>query len=377
MNKQIIIVGTGISGSSIARLLAEQGQQVTIIDSKPHIGGNCYDYYDENGICIHKYGTHIFHTDNKEVWDFVSRFTKWHPYMHKVLGLVDGQLVPIPFNLNSIHKVFPTSLANRLEEKLISRFGFNKKVPILELRKTDDADLNFLAEYIYQKIFLIYTMKQWGQKPEDIDPAVTGRVPVYISKDNRYFQSRWQGIPDKGYTALISEMLNHPNINVELNTKWMDVAPLYKDDTIFYSGAIDELMDRKFGDLPYRSVNFDFRTYNQEFFQENSVVNYPENYDFTRIGEYKYFLNDKSNKTVVSYEYPEPYEYGKNEPYYPIKSDENLALYQKYLALAKEKYPNIHLLGRLGDYKYYDMDKAIKRAFALMATINNQSNFNG
>ena len=362
----IIVVGAGISGATIARLLAEQGKNVEIIDKKSHIGGNCYDYYDENGICVHKYGTHIFHTDDKKVWDFVSRFTKFHPYMHKVLGYIDGQLVPIPFNLNSIAKLFPDALGKRIECKLVEKFGLNKKIPILELRNTSDDDLSFLSDYIYEKVFLHYTMKQWGQKPEDIDPSVTARVPVYVSKDDRYFQNKYQGIPLNGYTKMIENMLNHPKIKVSLNTDWNLLKKEHCNDKIYYSGPIDELMDYEYGELPYRSVSLDFRTYNMKYFQECAVVNYPNNYDFTRIGEYKYFLQDNSCKTVVSFEYPEQYVRGKNEPYYPIVSDLNSKLYDKYVENAKKIYPNIFFCGRLGDYKYYDMDKAIFRCFSLL-----------
>lgn len=365
------IIGAGISGATLARTLAEKGDSVLVIDAKPHLGGNCYDYYDENGICVHKYGTHIFHTDIQKAWDFAGRFTKWHPYMHKVLGMIDGQLVPIPFNLNSIRMLFPESMAKRLEDKLVEMFGFNRKVPILELRKTADSDLNFLAEYVYQKVFLIYTQKQWGVRPEDLDPSVTGRVPVYVSRDDRYFQNRWQGIPLNGYTAMMEQMLDHPNITVKLNTSWNDIKDEadVRNGRIFYSGAVDELMDWQFGELPYRSVELDFRTYDREFFQPNSVVNYPENYDFTRIGEYKYFLDDKSPKTVVSFEYPSPYIRGRNEPYYPIANEANAALYGRYVEEAKKLYPGITFLGRLGDYRYYDMDKAINRALEIAENI--------
>lgn len=364
-----VVVGAGISGATIARLLADRGEKVLVIDQKSHIGGNCYDYYDENGICVHMYGTHIFHTDSEDVWRFASRFTDWYPYMHKVLGMIDGQLVPIPFNLNSIHKVFPNCLANRLELKLLERFGFNRKVPILELRQTNDSDLNFLADYIYKKVFLIYTMKQWGLKPDEIDPDVTARVPVYISRDDRYFQNRWQGIPQEGYTAMIKNMLDHENIEVYLNTSWKDIEEQHLDDRIFYTGSVDLLMDRKLGDLPYRSIRLNFRTYKKEYFQPIAVVNYPENYDFTRIGEYKYFLDNKSPNTVVSYEYSSDYEYGKNDPYYPIKNDKNLALYNEYARMAKARFKEIYLLGRLGEFKYYDMDKAIERAIRLMDSL--------
>ncbi|WP_406038196.1 UDP-galactopyranose mutase [Succinimonas sp.] len=364
-----VVVGAGVSGATVARLLADKGEKVLVIDQKPHIGGNCYDYYDENGICVHKYGTHIFHTDLESVWKFVGRFTDWYPYMHKVLGMVDGHLVPIPFNLNSIHKVFPQSLAERLESKLLERFGFNKKVPILELRQANDPDLDFLAGYIYNKVFLIYTMKQWGLKPEEVDPGVTARVPVYVSRDDRYFQNRWQGIPSKGYTAMIKKMLDHENIELRLNTSWKDIEDQCLDDRVFYTGSVDLLMDRKLGDLPYRSIRLDFKTYKKEYFQSVAVVNYPENYDFTRIGEYKYFLDDRSRSTVVSFEYSSSYEYGKNEPYYPIKSDKNLAMYDEYVKMAKTRFKELYFLGRLGDYKYYDMDKAIDRAIHLVNSL--------
>ncbi len=369
MTVKNIIVGAGISGATVARVLADKGEQVLVVDKKPHTGGNCYDYYDRNGICIHKYGTHIFHTDVKPAWDFVSRFTDWHPYMHTVVGLIDGRLVPIPFNLNSMRQVFPAALAARLEDKLIVRFGFNKKVPILELRKTDDDDLNFLAEYVYQKVFLFYTIKQWGVKPEELDPAVTGRVPVYVSRDDRYFQNRWQGIPQKGYTAMLEKMLAHRNITVKLSTSWNDIRQECRDCRIFYTGPVDELMDWCFGDLPYRSITLEFREYDREFFQSHAVVNYPENYDFTRIGEYKYFLRDVSPRTVVSFEYPSAYRRGVNEPCYPIAGGKNAALYEKYLAAARAEYPDIHFLGRLGDYRYYDMDKAVARALKLMENL--------
>lgn len=361
----VVIVGAGISGSVAARILAEKGTNVIVYEKNDHIGGNCYDYYDENNICVHKYGTHIFHTDDKKIWDFLSRFTKFHPYMHKVLGFIDGQLVPIPFNLNSIAKLFPADLAQRLENKLVKKFGLNTKIPILDLKNSEDEDFVFLADFVYNKVFLNYTMKQWDSKPEDIDPYVTARVPISISKDDRYFQNKYQGIPMKGYTEMFKNILNHPNIKLVMNTDWNDVKDQHINDEIYYSGPIDELMDYEFGELPYRSVQLDFVTYDQDYFQECSVVNYPNNYDFTRIGEYKYFLNDKSKKTVVSFEYPQKFVNGKNLRFYPIVSEKNTALYNKYYQLAKNKYPNIRFLGRLGDYKYYDMDKAVSKVFEL------------
>lgn len=365
-----LVVGCGFSGASIARKLAEDLEQdVIVIDSKEHIGGNSYDYIDHNGICIHKYGTHIFHTNNTEVWHYLSRFTAWHPYMHEVKGLVDGQEVPIPFNLNSIRQVFPDSIAQKLEEKLIDKFGFNVKVPILELRRSEDKQLEFLADYVYEKIFLEYTLKQWHLKPEELDPAVTGRVPVYISRDNRYFQDKYQGIPRHGYTALIQNMLDHPRIKVLLNTPYSTVKNDIAYQNLFYSGPIDEFFEYKYGELPYRSLEFDFVEYDREYFQANSVINYPCNYDFTRIGEYKYFLKDQSPRTVVSFEYPADFIRNHNDRYYPIVKPENLKLYQRYTQDA-EALSNVWFLGRLGEYKYYDMDKAVYRSLEIFNSIN-------
>jgi len=364
MKKYInLIVGAGITGATLARKIAEErSEPVAVIDAKPHIGGNCFDERQE-GIMVHRYGTHILHTDYKHVWDFLSRFTKWYPYQHKVGGLVDGQIVPIPFNLNSLHQVFPESMAVKMENRLIEHFGFNKKVPILELRKTGDKDLEFLAEYVYRKIFLEYTLKQWGLTPDNIDPSITGRVPVAVSRDDRYFQDKYQGIPLDGYTAMIEKMLDHPNISVELNTPYQKSMAA---DHLFYTGPIDEFFDYQFGELPYRSIRLDFVTFDKPFFQEAAVVNYPCNYDWTRIGEYKWFLDDQTENTIVSFEYPEAFERGKNDRYYPVVGDKNGELYNRYLALAK-KMPHVHFLGRLGDYKYYDMDEAVARALEVGA----------
>ena len=360
---KFILVGAGISNLSLGRLLAENGYRVTLIDRKDHIGGNCFDYFDQNSIDIHAYGTHIFHTEDVEVWRFLSQFTHWFPYQHEVKALVDGQLVPVPFNFNSIEQLFPKQVVERMISALLSEFEFNKKVPILKLRESKNPDLQFLAEYVYEKIFLHYTEKQWDVRPEDLDPLVTGRVPVFVGRDNRYFQAKYQGIPLEGYTRMFEKMVDHPNIEVRLNTEF-DKSMLDEYDHVFFSGAIDEFFDYKFGQLPYRSLRFDFLTFNRPYFQSNSVVNYPNNYDFTRIGEYKYFLDTQSQNTVVSYEYPEAFVLGKNERYYPIINEENKRLYEKYLEEAKTN-KKVTFLGRLGDYKYYDMDQAVARALEL------------
>lgn len=364
-----LIVGAGFSGAVIANLIATNwNEKVVVIDKKSHIAGNCYDYRDNNGIMIHKYGSHIFHTNNEKVWNFISKFGDFNQYTHKVYVYIDGTETTIPFNFNTLYDVFPKRLAERLEEKLLQKFEYNKKIPILEFQKQNDEDLKFLANYVYEKVFLHYTEKQWGAIPDDVDGSVTARVPVYLSRDNRYFQDKYQGIPLEGYTKLIEKILNHPNIEVKLNTEYKDINDTYSK--VFYTGAIDEYFGYKIGQLPYRSVNFKFEEKQCEFYQNNSVVNYPCNYDFTRIHEYKYYLNDKSDRTVIAKEYSEFFELGKNERYYPIPKEENIKLYNDYLNLA-EKESNIYFLGRLGDYKYYDMDKAILRAIELFEEITN------
>ena len=372
--KKNLVIGAGFSGAVIAYLLAEKlNEQVLVIDKKNHIAGNCYDYRDKNGIMIHKYGSHIFHTSNEKVWNFIKQFGDFNQYMHKVVAVIDGIETTIPFNFNTIYDVFPKTLAEKLEEKLLENFEYNKKIPILEFLKQDDEDLKFLAEYVYEKVFLHYTAKQWGVNPESVDGAVTARVPVYLSKDNRYFQDKYQGIPLEGYTKLVEKMLTHPNIKLKLNTDYATIKNPEKEfDRIFYTGAIDEYFNYEFGELPYRSVNFKFEEYDREFYQSNSVVNYPCNYDFTRIHEYKHYLNDKSPRTVIAKEYSEFFERGKNERYYPIPKDENTALYNRYAEKAKEL-SNVFFLGRLGDYKYYDMDKAILRAIEVFELIKGES----
>ena len=375
MSQTNIIVGSGFSGATIARLITENfGEKVVVVDKKDHIAGNSYDYRDENGIMIHKYGSHIFHTNNEKVWSFLKQFTDFNTYMHEVVGIIDGIEAQIPFNFTTLYQIFPETLAKRLEEKLLKKFEYNKKVPILEFQKQDDEDLKFLAEYVYEKIFLNYTTKQWGVSPKDVDGAVTARVPVYLSKDNRYFQDKYQGIPLEGYTKVVEKMLDHPNIEVVLNKDFAEFkkenSDLVKNARIFYTGSIDEFFDYKFGKLPYRSVNFKFETHNREFYQTHACINYPNNYDFTRIHEYKHYLNDKSEKTVIAKEYSEFFELGKNERYYPIASEENAKLYQKYLDEAKNL-KDVYFFGRLGDYKYYNMDLAVARAIELFEEVFN------
>lgn len=372
-----VIVGAGFAGAVMAERIAnELNEKVLVIEKRNHIGGNAFDCFDDEGVLIHQYGPHIFHTRNKDVWDYLSQFTEWYLYHHKVLGVLDGNRVPIPFNLNTLHTVFPPSLAGKLEEKLISSFGYNVKVPILKLRETDDEDLQFLADYIYEKIFLHYTVKQWGVKPEDLDPAVTGRVPVYISRDNRYFQDRYQGMPKKGYTKLFENLLANKNIHVMLNTDYHDVLTFNSEDgstklfgqpfngKLIYSGKVDELFNYEYGELPYRSLRFEFENLQKNEFQAVGTVNYPNDYDFTRITEFKHLTGqDVANTTIVK-EFPQSYEKdvpGKDIPYYPIQNDDNQEKYSLYKNKAKQ-FDNLILLGRLAEYRYYDMDAVVAKA---------------
>lgn len=363
-----LIVGAGISGAVLARLLAEKGQTVLVIDKRSHIGGNCYDYFDENGINIHKYGPHIFRTDSKEVWQFLSRFTTWKQYTHKVRACIKGKEVPIPFNFTSIDILFEQEKASAFKEKLISAYGKDKKVPILELKKSQDKDLKELAFFVYENIFYYYTLKQWGFKPEDLGGDALARVPVYTSYYDGYFTDKYQAIPTLGYTKIFENILSHPNIKVQLNTDFKSLKNINYEN-LFYSGPIDEFFNYKLGPLPYRSLSFDIKTLPQSKFQSVAVVNYTGTEPYTRITEFKHFLEEKSSKTTIAYELPSVFELGKNERYYPIPKLENEILYKKYLHLA-EKEKNIYFIGRLGEYKYYSMQSAILAIFELIKKIN-------
>ncbi len=375
----VMIVGAGISGAVLAERFA-QDKKVLLIERRQHIGGNCYDKIDSNGILIHKYGPHLFHTDDAEIWQYLSKFTEWQIYQHKVLAMIDGQPVPIPFNLNTLYKVFPQNLAARLEISLLNNFEYGKKIPILELKNANDADLQFLADFVYEKIFLHYTEKQWNLTPDKIDGAVTARVPISISRDDRYFSDRFQAVPKNGYTAMIQKMLTHKNIKLMLNTNFSEVATLrdgkiYLFDSefngkIFYTGMLDELFNYKFGALEYRSVNMKFEMLDVENFQTAATVNYPNNYEFTRITEFKHIHPAKSARTTILKEYPQNYYVGKNEPYYPVFTDAAKTAYTKYLDELKNC-PQIKAVGRLAEYRYFDMDDAVKRALEIHAEFKN------
>ncbi len=375
----ILVIGSGFAGSVVADKLArEAGKKVLIIEKRDHIGGNCYDKKDEHGILIHQYGPHIFHTNIKEVYDYLSQYTEWYNYSHEVVAKVNGEYIPVPFNLNTLKIAYPDK-AEELEKKLIEIYGQGKRVPILDLRENKDEDIQAIADYVYENIFLRYTMKQWGQKPEDIDPAVTGRVPVLVSDDNRYFQDTYQGMPLHGFTPLFEKMLDHENIDVKLSEDAKEHLEfkedgIYLDGQLFkgeviYTGALDELFDCKYGRLPYRTLTFDFEYMKEDSFQPKAVVNYTVDEDFTRITEYKKLTGQQAEGTTIMREYPSAYT-GENGqiPYYAIINDDNLALYNKYVGLVG-KYNNFHLLGRLAEYKYYNIDGIVDKALKLAKEI--------
>lgn len=360
-----IVVGAGFTGATLAeRIATEHDARVLVVDRRPHIAGNAYDAPDGDGLLRHHYGPHIFHTNSEKVWRYVQRFSAWRPYFHRVRAVVDGRQVPLPFNLDSIEALFPHALASRYQRALLSRFRFGERVPILKLLREAEGDLADLARFVCEKVFRNYTLKHWGLGPEELSQSVTARVPILVSRDDRYFQDRWQAMPIEGYTALIGRMLDHPNIKVLLRTDFREVRPLFPCARIVYSGPIDEYFGHRFGPLPYRSLRFEWRTLDVERHQEVATVNYPEEYDFTRITEMKHLTGQTSARTTLLMEYPEAYQAGVNEPYYPIPRQENQAHYACYEDLARNE-QDVIFCGRLGDYKYYNMDQAIGAALAV------------
>ena len=376
-----LIVGAGMAGAVAARELAEQGgQKVLVLERRNHVGGNMYDRFDERGVLIHQYGPHIFHTNSKRVFDYLSRFTRWRLYEHQVVANIpdgEGRLeYPVPFNLVSLRTAFPPEQAEKLEEKLVAAYGREKKVTILQLRQAPDPELAALADYVYDHVFVRYTMKQWGQTPEEIDPATTARVPVFLSEDCRYFQDEYQGMPLEGYTPLFLSLLDHPNITVELNTDAGQRLRLEGErilldgeafsGTVIYTGAADELFACRYGRLPYRTLDFAFESYPVDFWQSHGTVNYTVDRDYTRITEFKYLTGqDLPGTTTIMKEYSRAYTGAAGEvPYYAVINGESNALYARYKALA-DRIPNFHLLGRLAEYKYYNMDAIAARALEL------------
>ncbi len=365
-----LIVGAGFSGCVLAeRIATKMDKKVLLIDKSNHVGGHCYDYFDQNGILVHKFGPHIFHTKMEHVFSYLSQFTDWIPYFHTVLGVIEGKTVPIPFNLNSMGKLFPKLVSNNLTDLLVKNYGMNVKIPVLELKKSTNKELKVLADYVYEKVFEGYTYKQWGLKPEELSPSVTSRIPIYISKDDRYFQDKYQCLPKDGYTNLFNNLISHKNIKLLLNTDYNEISSLgIKFDKLIYTGPIDEFYDYQYGELPYRSLNFKFQFLDQKKFQDVAQINYPNNYAFTRITEFKHMTKQRCKGTTIVYEYPVAYNKSTNLPYYPVPTNLNKELFEKYNLKAK-KSENILFLGRLADYKYYNMDQTVDRALNVFENI--------
>ena len=379
-----LVIGAGYAGAVAARQLAEGGKKVLVLERRDHIGGNAYDCLDQAGVLIHQYGPHIFHTNDQEVYDYLSRFTQWLDYQHRVVANIPGEgeqtgsrvQMPVPFNLTSLETAYGMEKGKELGEKLMAAYGAEKKVTILELRQNEDPEIRQVADYVYEHVFVHYTMKQWGQTPEQIDPNTTARVPVFLSRDDRYFQDAYQGMPLKGYTPLFEAMLDHENIEIRLGVDALSVLNLEGEQIlvdgqtfngpVIFTGQVDELFGHKFGPLPYRTLDFQFETLEQDQFQTHGTVNYTVDEPYTRITEFKHMTGQVlEGKTTIVKEFSRAYTGAKEEtPYYAIINPENNALYSQYKAEA-EKFKNLHLLGRLAEYKYYNMDAIVARALAV------------
>jgi UDP-galactopyranose mutase len=373
-----IVVGAGFAGATVARELAERGdRKVVVLERRDHIGGNAYDHLDDNGVLIHKFGPHIFHTTNERVFDYLSRFTAWNGYSHEVLADVFGTYLPVPFNKVSLRIAFGAERGEQLIAKLVDRFGDGTKVPISELRGESDPDLNEIADYVWNNVFLHYTTKQWGKSAEQIDPSVTARVPVFISEDCRYFTDPFQGLPTDGYTAAFERLLDHPAITVQTGVDAKGLFDLSQDGavlidgqpytgTIVYTGPLDELFGYRFGPLPYRSLDFVFETHDVDQWQPRGTINYTVSEEYTRITEFKHLTRQVvPGTTTIVREYSRNYEPGAGiDPYYPEVDETAQAMHAAYLELAASL-PAFHALGRLAEYRYYNMDATVANALDL------------
>jgi UDP-galactopyranose mutase len=356
-----LIVGAGFAGSVLAERLATQsGKRVLLIDRRSHIGGNAYDHFDDAGVLVHRYGPHIFHTNSRTVFEYLSQFTEWRPYEHRVLSSVDGQLVPFPINLDTINRLFGLSL----DTPQLDGFFASRAEPIEHCRTSEDVVVSKIGRELYEKFFRGYTRKQWGLDPSELDASVAARVPFRTTRDDRYFTDSYQAMPLYGYTRMFERMLDHPKIQVLLNADYREVRDAISYRETIYTGPIDEYFDYCFGSLPYRSLRFEHRILDCAVHQPAPVVNYPNEQAFTRITEFKYLTGQEHRKTTIVAEYPR----GEGDPYYPIPTPENSALYKRYETLARQE-RGVHFVGRLATYKYYNMDQVVAQALALFARL--------
>jgi UDP-galactopyranose mutase len=359
-----LIVGAGFAGSVLAeRLASVSNKKVLIIDQRDHIGGNAYDYFNKDGILIHKYGPHIFHTNSKKVFEYLSEFTPWRAYEHRVLASVDGQLVPIPINLNTINKLYGLNL-NCSEVESFFEAKAEKRERVLT---SEDVVVNKVGRELYEKFFKNYTRKQWDLDPSELDASVTARVPTRTNRDDRYFTDTYQAMPLYGYTRMFQKMLSHPNIKVMLNTDYKEIVDVIPYKFMIYTGPIDSFFNYCYGRLPYRSLEFKFETHDQKTFQPTGTVNYPNEHAYTRTTEFKYLTGQSHEKTTIVYEFPR----AEGDPYYPIPRPENAEIYKKYQRLANAM-TNTYFTGRLATYKYYNMDQVVAQSLTLFEKISQQ-----
>ncbi|ATS53166.1 UDP-galactopyranose mutase [Xanthomonas citri pv. fuscans CFBP 6996] len=358
-----LIVGAGFAGSVLAeRLAAGLGKRVLVVDRRSHIGGNAYDFHDDAGVLIHRYGPHIFHTNAQRIVDYLSHFTQWRPYAHRVLAQVGEQQVPIPINMTTLNRLYGLQLST---EEQAAAFLASRAEPVADIQTSEDVVINQVGRELYETFFRGYTRKQWGLDPSQLDKSVTSRVPTRTNDDDRYFTDTFQQMPLHGYTRMFERMLDHPNIKVMLNTDYREICDELEYDQLVYSGPVDEYFDYCYGKLPYRSLRFEHSTLDQEHFQAVATVNYPdEAVAYTRITEYKHLTGQQHPSTSITREYPS----AEGDPYYPIPRAENAELYRRYERLAAET-PKVTFLGRLGTYKYYNMDQVVGQALALYKRI--------
>ena len=354
-----LIVGAGFAGSTLAeRLAAGSDKKVLICDKRPHIGGNAYDHYNEAGILVHKYGPHIFHTNSRDVFEYLSRFTEWRPYQHRVRASVDGQIVPIPINLDTINTLYGLNLTSFEVEEFFKKLA----EPRDQIRTSEDVVVSKVGKELYEKFFRNYTRKQWGLDPSELDASVTSRVPTRTNRDDRYFTDTYQAMPLHGFTRMFENMLDHPNIKILLNCDYREIEKDIPFREMIYTGPVDTYFDYCYGKLPYRSLEFKHETHDQPVFQSAPVVNYPNEHLYTRVTEFKYLTGQEHSKTSIVYEFPK----AEGDAYYPVPRKENADLYQKYKALA-DRAQNVHFVGRLATYKYYNMDQIVAQALTVYA----------
>lgn len=356
-----LIVGAGFAGSVLAERLATQAnKKVLIIDKRDHIAGNAYDYYNNDGILIHKYGPHIFHTNSKEVFEYLGQFTPWRPYEHRVLASIDGQLVPIPINLNTINQLYGLNLCSSEVED----FFASKAEKVDRVKTSEDVVVSKVGRELYEKFFRGYTRKMWDLDPSELDASVTARVPTRTNRDDRYFTDTYQAMPLYGYTHMFSNMLSHKNIKIMLKTDYKDIIDIIPYKNLIFTGPVDEYFNYCYGKLPYRSLEFKFETIDKEVFQPTGTVNYPNEQLYTRITDFKYLTGQVHPKTAIVYEFPK----AEGDPYYPVPRPENAELYKKYQQLASTM-KNTYFVGRLATYKYYNMDQVVAQALTTFKKI--------